>query len=197
MKYSKQWLVIVAILIPFGVHADNTPVYKSKYIGQEKREIKSLSPDDIEQLKSGEGWGLAKAAELNGMPGPAHVLQMKDKISLTKQQEQRISEIFNNMKSRAIPLGKQLVDLEKDLNQSFEKQSIDEKSLKTKIEKIASVTANLRYVHLSAHLETPTILTSEQIALYNKLRGYSNKNPCEHIPEGHDAAMWLKHNGCQ
>lgn len=43
--------------------------YVSSYSGQEKRTIKSLSKDDIEQLNAGKGWGLAKAAELNGMPG--------------------------------------------------------------------------------------------------------------------------------
>jgi len=44
----------------------------SKYAGEENRAIKSLSESDIEELLSGSGWGLAKAAELNGVPGPAH-----------------------------------------------------------------------------------------------------------------------------
>ena len=37
--------------------------YTSKYVGEENRKIKSLSPDDVEELKKGGGWGLAKAAE--------------------------------------------------------------------------------------------------------------------------------------
>ncbi len=48
--------------------------HASKYSGQEKRTIKSLSPDDIAELERGGGWGLAKAAELNGLPGPAHLI---------------------------------------------------------------------------------------------------------------------------
>ena len=37
--------------------------YQSNYTGQELRIIKSLSADDIEQLRKGKGWGLAKAAD--------------------------------------------------------------------------------------------------------------------------------------
>ena len=49
--------------------------YRSPYAGQENRQIKSLSANDIQELKRGGGWGLAKAAELNGLPGPAQVDQ--------------------------------------------------------------------------------------------------------------------------
>ena len=60
--------------------------YTSKYVGQEKRDIKSLSDEDIKELKAGAGWGLAKAAELNELPGPKHILEMKKEIELTFEQ---------------------------------------------------------------------------------------------------------------
>ena len=47
-----------------------------RYAGQQARSIKSLSDDEIAALRKGEGMGMAKAAELNGYPGPAHVLQL-------------------------------------------------------------------------------------------------------------------------
>jgi hypothetical protein len=53
---------------------------------EEKREIKSLSATDIEELQNGKGWGLAKAAELNGVPGPARLLEMKDETDLSAEQ---------------------------------------------------------------------------------------------------------------
>ena len=58
----------------------------SPYAGQEAREIPTLSEEDIRQLQDGEGWGLAKAAELNGVPGPAHLLEIADQgmIELSK-----------------------------------------------------------------------------------------------------------------
>ena len=53
----------------------------------------------------------------------------------------------------------------------------------------------LRYVHLAAHLKTLPLLTHDQIARYNVLRGYAG-DPCANPPEGHDLSMWRKHNGC-
>jgi hypothetical protein len=45
-------------------HGSQTP-----YAGLQNRAIKSLSDNDIKELRRGGGWGLALAAELNGMPG--------------------------------------------------------------------------------------------------------------------------------
>jgi hypothetical protein len=56
--------------------------------------------------------------------------------------------------------------------------------------------AELRFIHLTRHLETPPLLTSDQIARYNDLRGYGADDPCTNIPEGHDPAMWRRHNNC-
>ena len=79
---SKLSLVLLFIFVTsMSVFAET---YTSKYVGEEYRKIKSLSPDDVEELKKGGGWGLAKAAELNGLPGPAHILEMEDKINGNK-----------------------------------------------------------------------------------------------------------------
>lgn len=169
----------------------------SSYAGQEKRIIKSLSKDDIQQLKWGKGWGLAKAAELNGMPGPSHILQMKNKIALTKEQEKKVHSLFDDMKSKAIPLGTKLIELEKNLNDSFANKTITKEILNQQLNSISEVRKKLRYVHLVTHLMTPNILTSYQIQKYNQLRGYSSGDPCKNIPEGHDAEMWKKHNDCK
>jgi hypothetical protein len=165
-------------------------------VGQEKREIKSLSEADIEDLMNGRGWGLAKAAELNGVPGPLHLLEMKEEIGLSGEQIKKIEDLFHIMKKQAIPLGLGLIELERKLNSHFAKGTITEKLLLELLEEIVQVRKQLRYVHLSAHLKTPNILTTEQIALYNKLRGYSSDDPCENIPKGHDPEMWKRHHNC-
>jgi hypothetical protein len=43
---------------------------QSPYVGQEFREIKALSPQEISDYLSGKGLGLAKAAELKWLPKP-------------------------------------------------------------------------------------------------------------------------------
>ncbi len=194
MKKQSLSLALAIVLMPA------TPVFgqevKSKYVGEEHRIIKSLSPDDIAELKKGGGWGLAKVAELNGVPGPAHILEMQEKIHLTADQKQIILNIYKKMKARAMELGEELIRLESRLNDGFINKTITRVSLKEEVREIEKVRAELRIVHLSTHLQTPNILTKDQITLYNKLRGYS-KDPCQNIPEGHNAEMWKKHNGCK
>jgi hypothetical protein len=170
--------------------------HKSKYVGEEKREIKSLSKTDIEELKNGKGWGLAKAAELNGVPGPVHLLEMKEEIGLSTKQIKAIEDIYSKMKQEAIPIGLQLIELERELNNHFANRTITDQLLRQILQRIAQVHRQLRYVHLSTHLKTPDILKSEQITLYNKQRGYSSDDPCENIPKEHDPEMWKKHHNC-
>ncbi len=184
---------MVILILPVSAFGEG---YKSKYVGEEHRKIKSLSPDDISELKNGGGWGLAKAAELNGVPGPAHTLEMEGKINLTYEQKQEVQKIYDDMKVKAVALGEQLISLEEKLNIGFSDKTINQKLLEKSIEEIAQVRAKLRIVHLSTHLQTQNILTNKQLILYNKLRGYS-ENPCQNIPEGHNAEVWKKHNGCK
>ena len=189
-----QVLVLILIASFSFSAADHT--YKSKYAGEERREIKSLSATDIEELQNGKGWGLAKAAELNGVPGPVHLLEMKEEINLSPEQVQAIEDIYRKMKQEAVPLGLELIELERELNNHFVNRTITNSLLRQILQKIAQVHEQLRYVHLSTHLKTPDILTSEQLILYNKLRGYSSDDPCENVPKGHDPEMWKKHHNC-
>ena len=188
-----QFLMIV--LMPLVLAAAETS-HHSKYAGLEKRAIKSLSEADIAQLSSGKGWGLAKAAELNGVPGPVHLLEMKGEVDLSAGQVLEIEGIYKKMKRAAIPLGLELIELEEELNGHFANGTITDGLLDALLERIARVRKKLRYVHLAAHLKTPAILTPDQIALYNRLRGYSSDDPCDNIPKGHDPEMWKKHHQC-
>lgn len=170
--------------------------HTSHYAGEEKREIKSLSPDDIAQIKKGAGWGLAKAAELNGVPGPAHLLEMKQEIALSEDQVSAIEAIHADMQKKAIAEGENFIGLEKELELAFQSGKLTDEKLMQMLSAIASSKAKLRYIHLTTHLKTPDILSKKQIALYNKLRGYGD-DPCAAVPEGHNAEMWKKHNGCE
>ena len=48
------------------------------YAGLEVRSIKALPEQQIADLRAGRGMGLALAAELNGYPGPMHVLELAE-----------------------------------------------------------------------------------------------------------------------
>jgi hypothetical protein len=195
---KRSLLIVPMLMLGFAAQASDTQhSHVSKYAGQEERLIKSLSLDDISELKRGGGWGLAKAAELNGVPGPAHLLEMKDEIPLDNVQVAAITTIYEKMKSQAIEQGDRLIALELELENHFLNGTITDAILRSSLDAIAEVRKELRYIHLATHLKTPEILSEAQIKKYNALRGYSNPDPCANIPEGHDAEMWRKHNGCE
>lgn len=177
--------------------ADNDSNHDSKYIGQESRVIKSLSLEDIAELERGGGWGLAKTAELNGVPGPAHLLEMKDEIPLNQEQIASITILYERMREQAIEKGKKLIALEIELETHFKERTITKSLLQSLLDSIAKTKAELRFIHLATHLKTPKIISEDQIQQYNLLRGYTNTDPCLNIPEGHNADTWLKHNGCE
>ena len=169
----------------------------SEYSGEQDRKIKSLSSDDIAELRRGGGWGLARAAELNGVPGPAHLLELADEIDLTAAQREEIQSLFEAMQARAIEAGARFIEAEAALESAFQSGKITPAELRERLDTIAERRSDLRYVHLEAHLQTLDIITDEQIEQYNSLRGYGAASPCDAIPEGHDPAMYRQHHGCE
>lgn len=174
-------------------------IHRSTYADQEKSPIASLTLQDYDFLKSGSGMalgGMAKAAELNGFPGPKHILEMKEQLELTSLQTKKIEDIFNRMNERSRKLGEAYLSLEAMLDQEFKKASINEEILANLVEKASELQGKLRLSHLQAHLESRPLLNEKQLKLYSKLRGY-DEDPCKKVPEGHPKKMWLKHHGCQ
>jgi hypothetical protein len=166
------WLPLHAIAAGSG-HTGHHAA--SPYAGQHNRHIKSLSERDIDDLRNGRGWGMAKAAELNGLPGPIHLLELREEIQLSAKQVSTIEQAYRAMKQQAIPLGEQLIELETRLEHAFASRQIDESALKSLMTQIATVRGDLRYVHLAAHLKTPSLLSTKQITAYNRLRGYTHQ----------------------
>lgn len=166
-------VALLTVLLPFPALAQGEHRHSSPYVGQQLREIKSLSQEDITELEEGGGWGLAKAAELNGMPGPSHVLKMKHELGLTADQEASTRRIFDRMRDDAIEEVRNLIAGETALEVGFRERSINRRSLRGRIREIEISRSNLRYIHLAAHLQMMRVLKDSQIKLYNELRGYS------------------------
>lgn len=144
------------------------------YAGQEQRSIKALSASEIDGLLQGKGLGMAKPAELNHYPGPLHVLQVKEKLGLNAHQLKQTQQLYDSMKSEAVTLGQQIVDQEQQLDQLFAAGDMTETKLKSKLDSIAQLRGQLRYVHLKTHLQQKALMTAEQVQRYDRLRGYMN-----------------------
>jgi hypothetical protein len=137
------------------------------------RDIKSLSPEQISDLAAGRGMGLALAAELNGYPGPAHVLDLADKLRLTDEQRTKVKQLFESMKSETVPIGQKLIAAERDLNRQFAERTITPERLKVATAAIGEMRGELRHAHLKYHLLTAALLNPDQIRRYAELRGYT------------------------
>ena len=95
------FLLVVTLALSLPVFAET----ESPYIGQESREIKALSEQEVDAYLNGKGMGYAKAAELNQYPGPRHVLDMAEQLDLTEEQSKKTQAVFDAMKSAAIAFG--------------------------------------------------------------------------------------------
>ena len=82
------------------------------YAGLEQRTVKALSEQQIADLRAGRGMGLALPAELNGYPGPSHVLENADALGLSAEQREHTKGLFEAMKAEAVPVGERLIEQE-------------------------------------------------------------------------------------
>lgn len=148
----------------------------SPYAGMETRAIKALAPDEVAGLLAGEGMTLALAAELNGHPGPRHVLELADALGLTGAQRAAAEATMAAMFADARRLGAAIVAEEAALDSAFAAETITEAALIAAMERQAALRAELRLTHLRAHLATRDLLTVAQVAAYQRLRGYSGRD---------------------
>ena len=68
--------------------------------------------------------GLALPAELNGYPGPSHVLENADALGLSAEQRERTKGLFEAMKAEAVPVGERLIEQEAKLDRLFAERAI-------------------------------------------------------------------------
>jgi Spy/CpxP family protein refolding chaperone len=187
MKPRILALVLAATAFAVPVRADNQ---SAPYAGQQARSIKSLSAEEVAALLKGEGMGMAKTAELNGYPGPVHVLTLANELRLTDSQRQQVQAIFDRMSEAAKPLGARLVEGEQVLDGLFISRDITAERLAAETAAIGELQGQLRSVHLAAHLKTRALLNSDQIARYQHLRGYEDSaaRPSHHHPDSENRA---------
>ncbi|AMJ63018.1 Spy/CpxP family protein refolding chaperone [Bosea sp. PAMC 26642] len=142
------------------------------YAGLETRRIKALSPQQIADLGAGRGMGLALPAELNGYPGPLHVLDLADALGLTVEQRSRTQALMDAMRAERIPIGVRIVGEETALDGLFAERTVTPASLRDATRLIAASQGTLRAAHLRYHLLMAELLTPDQIAEYGRLRSY-------------------------
>jgi len=166
----RRLLLLAATLV---VTCNAASAQSSKpYAGLEQRPIKALSHQQVDDLQTGRGMGLALAAELNGYPGPSHVLELGDRLDLTADQRAEVQRLFDSMKQETVPLGNRLVEQERELDHLFSARAVTPDSLKASLVAISETQGRLRESHLKYHLSTAALLNQSQMQKYAELRGY-------------------------
>jgi hypothetical protein len=136
--------------------------------------IRGLTPREVEDLREGHGMGLARAAEENGYPGPRHLLDFAaaGALELAPDQVVALTELYATTSAQARGLGTRVLDEEQALEAAFRAGTIGERDLATRLSRLGALQAELRGVHLRAHLAARALLTAAQVERYDRLRGH-------------------------
>ncbi len=165
--------VSLSAVLPAMVLAQHTHTHTmSPYAHTQSAEFATLTPDEVRELRNGEGMGLARAAELNSFPGPRHLLDLKADLGLDPEQVARIEAIHEKMKTTAIAKGEAILRAERHLADLFASGRPSAPEMTRMTEHLGIMRGQLQAIHLLAHIESTRMLTAEQIEHYDRLRGY-------------------------
>lgn len=153
-------------------HQHAGSAHSSAYAGMQNREIKALSDEQIQGLRSGKGMAMAMPAELNGFPGPAHVVELASQLKLSDAQISRTRQLFSEMETQAKAAGEALIAAEGRLDALFRSKQVSDENLSSAVNQAALAQGKLRETHLRYHLRMMDVLSAEQVASYTQLRGY-------------------------
>jgi hypothetical protein len=170
----------LAMLAGCAQHGGATAWAAAPYAGRQQQEISSLSPQQIGDLRAGRGMGLALPAELNGYPGPLHVLELAAALELSAEQRARTEALHARMQAAAREAGARWIEAERELDALFRSRQATPQSLRAALDRVGALQARVRDVHLQAHLEQTALLTPAQIDRYVQLRGYGGGHGGHH-----------------
>lgn len=142
------------------------------YAGQQSRETKALSAQETADLLAGRGMGLARAAELNGYPGPMHMLKLRGPLDLSVAQltaARRASSACRPPLGHWAPTDRTRTHARWWV-QGGHGHAGARGSRHGGDRQVARQAARR---HLAAHLEMRDLLTLDQVARYDELRGYA------------------------
>jgi hypothetical protein len=168
------------LLLAAAALSISTAAAQAPYAGMEARPIKALSEQQVADLKAGRGMGLALVAELNGYPGPSHLLELADQLGLSNAERNTVRGLFEAMKAETIPIGERLIAQETALDKLFAEHKVTPETLAVATAEIGGTQAKLRDAHLRYHLSTVALLQPSQIKRYAELRGYAEGDQKHH-----------------
>lgn len=167
---TRTLLLSVSMLVANAASAAEPP----SSAGWEGRAIKALSAAQIEDLRHGRGMGMALPAELNGYPGPLHVLELAEQLELTAAQRGEAQRLFDAMQAEAVALGEQMIAGEAALDRLFATGTASDAAVMAAAVELGQLQGMLRGHHLRYHVAMREVLSPHQRLRYQQLRDYAD-----------------------
>lgn len=177
-------LAALAILLAGCATPDPAVDSLSPYADRVADAIAGLTAEQIDDLRNARGMGYALPAELNGYPGPRHVLDLADDLDLNASQRDTMQSLFDGMATQAIVAGEAVITAHADLDALFASGNATVDEVARLSQALGDAEAQLRSIHLAAHLQTLAILTDHQVMQYQVQRGYA-EGMTGHAGHGH------------
>ena len=139
--------------------------------GAQGHQVAQTCASEFEKVVGeGRGFGLAFAADQNGYPGPMHVIELKDRLTLTADQEAKAQALMHAMFSESKPKSARLLEAEAKLRRLFAERVADEAAVRAAVAEVERARTEVRLVHLLTHLTTRDLLTEDQRRIYHEAR---------------------------
>jgi Spy/CpxP family protein refolding chaperone len=171
MRHSKWWLTAVLLIAtaPAGAQTGHEHGHGGGD-AQPHRRVEACQREFDQVVADGRGAGLAFAADQNGYPGPLHVLELKDRLRLTAEQETRMRALLDAMFAEARPRAARLAEAEARLRRIFAEAKADDATVRAAVAETERARVEVRLAHLLTHLRTRELLTDDQRQIYHRLR---------------------------
>lgn len=130
-----------------------------------------------ETVRDGRGFGMAFVADQQGYPGPLHVLELKERLGLSRDQETKAQALLAAMYAESRPKSARLLDAEAKLRRLFAGSRPDEAAVRAAVAEVETARADVRLVHLMFHLKMRDALTDDQRRVYQEARWGTSGTP--------------------
>ena len=129
-----------------------------------------LDTDEVQAIEAGSGFGMARAAEASGLPGPKHVLEFAEELELSAAQVGQMKALVAQMHAAAVAQGQQVLAAEAAVDAELARPVPDVTRLAQLTDAAGLARGRLRQVHLRTHLQAAPLLSTAQRARYRQLR---------------------------
>lgn len=173
---ARQFATVCLLIVLAGCAGPTSPSATTGYAHLLDSPVRGLTPGEIQELKTGAGMRLALPAELNGYPGPKHVLDLANDLGLNASQRQAVQSLYDRTNQQARAAGEKVLESYRALDGWFRNGTGSADDLEQLVKTLGEREAQLRLVHLRAHVECRDLLTDHQVELYKDLRGYGGQH---------------------